>query len=762
MAASLVFRNAYISWGFLPAVTAAVVLSVGISAVAFRLGLPFGSAALVSLAAYFPLGATVLFGVPTPAGLEQLFVETIRGWRGLLTTAAPADPAGALRIVPFIVAWVGSFVAAESVLRTRSLALPVVGPLFIFVAAALFGLDTNTLASVLGLVLLLGLIVFIWLRSDESWLWHQGVSPLQTSRRAVASAVTIVVAAAISIFVAPLVPVAGSQDRTNLREVVDPPFEIRDLRTPLVSFKESLRDDAEDDVVLTVSGPDLAGRELRLATLGRYDGVIWTAADSDSADGLVPVGTRFPDLVAGGTGQPERFEFVLQSLGGNWLPSVGAPQALEWGPRAEELLGGEPQLHLRVDPDGGNLLINRGLGPSFNRVGLTYTVEASALGSVDDVEADTPVSFAPRVSEELSSPFRDLARDIVGQSGAPLQKVRAIELALSDFDPDRADSVSPTGAGKNPTYDLESPPGHALHRVIDLLYGDTDEYRGTAEQYAAAFALLLAAVDVPSRIVVGYVVDGELVESFGEGLEAAEVRRSDLAVWIEVPFEGVGWVGFPAGPMETAQPEGQPSAGGGSRSLSTVPPTPSQDEPVEELDENRSDDVEGCTDDDCEEQAGRSFPTIVVYALITIGLIVATLALFAATVRLLKGRRRRRRRRSVPAASIAGAWREMLDLKVDEGKSIREMATIRETVIDLTDTAGQDDVQQLSHLAESSAFSGSEPTESDADRAWGHLHGIEQAQSHAETRVATARRQLSLRSLRGGEEHDCRTENVGG
>lgn len=750
MAAALVFRAAYINWGFVPVVAAAIVLSAGLSVLARAAGLRFGASTLISLVAYFPLGTITIFGLPSPDALELFFFETIRGWRGLLTTAVPVDPAGGLRIVPFIVAWLGSFFGAEAALRSRNLLLPALGPLFIFVMAALFGLDRSDLAPQLGLILLVGFVLYVWVRAPQSWLWQRPDRPTQTTRRSVEAGTTLAIAAVAALVAGPLVHLAGARDRTNLREVVDPPFEIRDLRTPLVTFKESLRDDAEDDIALVVTGPALEDRRIRLATLYRYDGVIWTAADTDSNDGLVPVGRRFPGLVEGGDGEAEQFTFELVSQEGHWLPTIGTAQALTWGSAASDVLGSEPQLLFRVDPNGGNLLVEPALGPRFNRTGLTYTVEALELPTAEELTSSATLVPAPLPASRLVTPFEDLANEIVGQSSSPLDKIRAIEAALSRAVSEGA-LVSSAGAGKNPTYDVESPPGHALHRVSDLLFQDQNEYRGTAEQYAATFAVLVAAVDVPARVVVGYVVDEETVTDAGDGQEEAEVRRSDLTVWIEVPFEGIGWVAFSAGPPETALPEGRPQSGGGTQSAITVPPLPEQDDPEDELEvQDEEEEVEPCTGTACEQSTSRQLPAALRWGGGGLGVILALVAVGAGIIAGLKQRRRRRRRRREPAGSIAGAWHELLDLKTDQGQPVSSSATVREATTELVGDAGNDHIRELSRLVEAAAYGGPEPTISQADLAWSHIKGIERTQGRAESAVATVRRRLSLRSLRSG------------
>jgi transglutaminase-like putative cysteine protease len=79
-----------------------------------------------------------------------------------------------------------------------------------------------------------------------------------------------------------------------------------------------------------------------------------------------------------------------------------------------------------------------------------------------------------------------------------------------------------------------SPPQLGDHPVDDFLFGTR---RGFCEHYASAFAVLMRAAGIPSRIVTGY-LGGEL-NPLGDYII---VRQSDAHAWTEVWFEGEGWI----------------------------------------------------------------------------------------------------------------------------------------------------------------------------------------------------------------------------
>lgn len=81
-------------------------------------------------------------------------------------------------------------------------------------------------------------------------------------------------------------------------------------------------------------------------------------------------------------------------------------------------------------------------------------------------------------------------------------------------------------------YTLKPPPLGS--NPVDRFLFDTR--RGFCEHYASAFAVMMRAVGIPSRIVLGY--QGGELNPFGGYLI---VRQADAHAWTEVWLEGAGW-----------------------------------------------------------------------------------------------------------------------------------------------------------------------------------------------------------------------------
>ena len=85
------------------------------------------------------------------------------------------------------------------------------------------------------------------------------------------------------------------------------------------------------------------------------------------------------------------------------------------------------------------------------------------------------------------------------------------------------------------TRDIDQlPPG--VDAVEHLLF---DSGRGFCEQIGTSLVAMAAAVDIPARLVVGF-VPGDRDHLRGEWI----VRAGDAHAWVEVYFPGVGWQGF--------------------------------------------------------------------------------------------------------------------------------------------------------------------------------------------------------------------------
>ncbi|CAN98441.1 putative membrane protein [Sorangium cellulosum So ce56] len=98
-------------------------------------------------------------------------------------------------------------------------------------------------------------------------------------------------------------------------------------------------------------------------------------------------------------------------------------------------------------------------------------------------------------------------------------------------------------------YDLASPSGADPQPLDHFLF---ESKRGHCEFYSTAMAILLRAVDVPTRNVTGFV--GGTYNRFGRFYA---VRQGDAHSWVEVYLDGEGWMTFDPTPPADAAPKSE-------------------------------------------------------------------------------------------------------------------------------------------------------------------------------------------------------------
>ena len=129
--------------------------------------------------------------------------------------------------------------------------------------------------------------------------------------------------------------------------------------------------------------------------------------------------------------------------------------------------------------------------------------------------------------EPLREPLRDRAQAIAGARSAALASVQAIERHLR----------------QTHAYSLTAQPGPG-DPVLDFL---AHRRAAHCEYFASAAVLLLRALEIPSRYVVGFSAHEPA------GAQALMVRQQDAHAWCESWIEGRGWI-----TVEATPPEGRP------------------------------------------------------------------------------------------------------------------------------------------------------------------------------------------------------------
>ncbi len=172
---------------------------------------------------------------------------------------------------------------------------------------------------------------------------------------------------------------------------------------------------------------------------------------------------------------------------------------------------------------------------------LDYTVWSELITHEPEALRSSPFSY-PSITDadlelltehDLLPETRGLAEDLTSDADNPYDKVLAIQAFLT---------------GQDFLYTLDLPPLPAQHAIDTFIL---QVRRGHCEFFASAMALMLRSLGMPTRVVSGY-RGGE----WSDATQAFIVRQSMAHLWLEVYFEGAGWVRFDPAPAAVDAPVG--------------------------------------------------------------------------------------------------------------------------------------------------------------------------------------------------------------
>ncbi len=658
---ALGFTPSYGGFGFLAAATGGLVLGAvtGLAASVFRLN---GMLTLaVALVGYFLVGPavavpsqTIAGVVPTLQSLGTLAIGTVFGWSDLLTLRTPVGAPVYIAVVPYAASWLVALVS--TVLATRWIArrprtawrfgVALAAPLALYLGGILLGTDEAYQAGIRGVVF--AVIVLVWLG------WRRpiggvaaGADRSLVTRKVAGTAVVVLVAVALggagAFWLAP-----AHDQRFVLRDEIEPPFDPLDYPSPLAGFRHFTKQ-AEDEELFAVTGLQ-QGDRIRMATLDSYTGKLWNvtgaAASAGGSGSYELVGRQLPRAPLATTERHDAVEVTVLGYQDVWVPSLGYPTTFR-------LTAGEDAARsdsLRYNASTGSMVLTSGLheGDAYRFDAVTQerpTIEQLAEVPVAMVELP-PVEGMPDIVTQR-------AQEWAGTATSPAAQLEAIRIVLATqgfLSHGRASDTVPSRAG------------HGADRMLDLL--ERPQMVGDEEQYASVFALMARSLGYPARVVMGFAPE------VPEGGGTVTVTGDDVTAWVEVAFEGVGWVPFDPTPDETDVPQDQvPKPQSEPQPQVRQPPRSEKEaddqiNPVE-LDQQKKD----------EQDAGFVLPGWVYGVagglLGVAALVFGPILLIAA----LKARRMRRRRTGPVADQAAGAWEELSDRYSELGYEVPSRLT---------------------------------------------------------------------------------------
>ncbi|MET1042520.1 MAG: transglutaminase-like domain-containing protein, partial [Microbacteriaceae bacterium] len=467
----------------------------------------------------------------------------------------------------------------------------------------------------------------------------------------VAVAAILVAAVAGSILIPP------PESRFVLREEVVPPFDPQDYPSPLSGFRKYTKDLGETDL-FSVTGLAASDR-VRLAVMDSYDGRLWDVSgaehQTDGSGSFRLVGDELPAPALLESSGARSVSVSVSGYSGVWLPIVGYPDTIS--------LPTEPSdtsQDLRYNAETATTVITSGVDTGY---------EYSFTAEVQDAFSDQALSNVPVARVEL--PLVERVPDVVaakaaefaGAATTPIDQLRALEQAL------KINGFLSHGLASD---SVPSRAGHGADRIEELF--TRNQMIGDEEQFAAAFALMARSLGHPARVVMGFapkdVKEGETVTITGD----------DVTAWVEVPFQGVGWVAFSPTPDEKEIPQDQ-----NPKPKTEPQPQVRQPPRAEKQDDDLLTEVD-INDSEEDEKNDDAF-AVPLWVWILGGALGASLLIYLVpllVIAAIKRRRMRLRRTAATAdARAAGAWDELLDRYAEVGYVLPDIGTRRMFAADL-------------------------------------------------------------------------------
>ncbi len=173
-----------------------------------------------------------------------------------------------------------------------------------------------------------------------------------------------------------------------------------------------------------------------------------------------------------------------------------------------------------------------------------YTVVSEVLTPTAPQLRTAPTNYPDWVETYRALPavpgrVTDLAKQWTANAGNPYDRVMAIQENLRRI-PYSTDVVAPPGGRDAVDYFL------------------FDQKQGYCEYYASAMVVMARSVGVPARVASGYATT-----LYNRTKAAYEVDEADAHTWVQVYFQGIGWVDFEPTPINPAltRPEGAGAEG---------------------------------------------------------------------------------------------------------------------------------------------------------------------------------------------------------
>lgn len=661
------------------------------TAVSYRLGtwlvaLLNGGALFLAAARFSAPESTVLV-FPTGDSVAMLGAELERAWQLIQNGVEPVIPLPGLVIIVTAVFWAMGAMLVWGLMRTHPF-VALVPPLVVALQLATVDRNESGLVRV-GIFIFLVAAAIVAVNADERDLgagrmaqpgeWPRRPSGLPSPAASAVVGVTVLSAVFAVGLLNPVVPRDGVVRWRNTTGLTGDFFGSI-AYNPFVQIQRGLLTQTETPVFVATVDGDLPATEVyfRLLTLEAYSGGQWFA-ESPRVTPTSQTPWEVAEQAYVGPTDTVRATVQILALRMDWLPAPYAAFAAS----AED-----PSVDdgLRVRNADASLRYDGGL--SYD--GMTYSVSSAVPRFDSDALASTP-------SGALSPLFATAAdaEERVPQARSDLEereledRQRYVELP-EDLDPRiEAEARAVTRNLTTPFekglalekwfresggfyYDVNVTPGHESDTLTTWLFGENnpDRRRGYCEQFATTMAVMARALDIPSRVVLGF-TPGERI-----GTDQVVVRDKNAHAWVELWIPSQGWISFDPTPRSDGANQttayGTLEAELGYDITEYLAEVPAPDNTFSEAfpglpPQLAADDV--LSDDSLPGAdatgTGRDLPSWVVLATPLLALVL----LLSAGIPALKWVRSRRRMRRLERGDITAAWEEIVARLTDLGEA---------------------------------------------------------------------------------------------
>jgi transglutaminase-like putative cysteine protease len=510
---------------------AAALASVAIAALFERRGLLLATlASLAGLAfaiTWIVLPQTAWYGLPSVRTLRAVGRSLEFVGQQARVRVAPTPPLPPLMLAAVTAVWTAAFSSHALAIRAGSPLLAVLPPI------ALVGFADTVLEDgarpIYAIVLLAAAIAVVFadgLRRVRQWgpVWSgsrtRRLGPSVRGSRPVALMVI-----ATAVLVPGLLPGFRSEPLVDLSTAGDEGAGL----DPFISIHAQLDDEEVRDLFEVETSQ---AQYWRLYTLDVFDGEDWRSSDPDGSLGGESVSVpsvlpqapayRFPPDTQT---QPFTFRVLSDFDPAHALPMAQSPEEITSGDLGD----------VTWDPYRGQAFLDGGLD-----AGLEYSVRsrivvptADELALVHNLTPEQYGRWTDLPEDALDPRIEQIANEWTDGAASDYDKVLAIQRRF------HADGFE---------YDTDVEIADDADALLTFL---TQTKIGFCQQYATAMAVLARELGIPARITVGY--QAGTLQDDGTYL----VQTKNAHAWVEVFFEGYGWLQFEPTPGRGTHPNAQ-------------------------------------------------------------------------------------------------------------------------------------------------------------------------------------------------------------